>query len=78
MKNKYYFQNKKEARLTKLNHWVMNEFCFPLKIPKILFNKVKKYLINRKYKFVGHKLVYQSLEVNECMFKDLSNKIIIR
>jgi len=47
MKNKYYLANKREARLTSLNTWIMNDFTAPLRFHKVIIKLVKR-LINRK------------------------------
>jgi hypothetical protein len=69
MKNKYQLQIRVNSKVNKLNSFIMNEFCMPLKIPKMIIKAIKKYLKNRKYNFVGHHAVYNSLEVPSSMFK---------
>jgi hypothetical protein len=75
MKNKYYLANKKEARMERINSFIMNEFCIPLQIPKMIIKAVKKYIKNKRYKFAGHQAVYNHLIIPDKCFKS-SNSIM--
>lgn len=79
--NKYNIQRRKEERLNKVNNFIVGPLCYPLKIPKVLFNlvvrEIKVYMNRRENKQYGlRNPVYNHLEIPDCCFNKKSSNMV--